>query len=215
MFSRRRPPCSPNPGATPSREPQRRYRARPCLLSAGYACVARGRAGGDIGCHRAGVPRYLPSLPWHHPLHVLGHRSVTGEVRAGRFGRGSRRRVAACREGTRHYGPSEVGAVVERPGRADVVRSARPSPVHSGAEISSGRSCGIRRRAPLRRELHVFEHVGPFFEHLGLAVGDADREVVVAGVAQLPQAVAKLGRLSGEGRSLNELRGAQLLFLRA
>jgi hypothetical protein len=38
------------------------------------------------------------------------------------------------------------------------------------------------------------EDLHPFFQHLRMSVTDADGEVVVAGAAQLTEALAQLGR---------------------
>src|SRR4030095_10188119 len=58
------------------------------------------------------------------------------------------------------------------------------------------------------------EDVRPFFQHLGMPVPDADGEVVVAGGAQLPEALAQLGRGGGEGQRANQVGGADLVLFR-
>src|SRR5215813_15269286 len=58
------------------------------------------------------------------------------------------------------------------------------------------------------------EDLHPFFQHLWMSVTDADGEVVVAGAAQLPEALAQLGRGGREGQCPDEIRGADLVLFR-
>src|SRR6267142_2428987 len=57
------------------------------------------------------------------------------------------------------------------------------------------------------------EDIGPLLQHLGMAVPDADREVGVAGGAQLAQAILQLRLRRRHGQRADQLRGADLVLL--
>src|SRR5215470_10104389 len=70
-------------------------------------------------------------------------------------------------------------------------------------------------RSARRRSLSIsdsLEDLHPFFQHLRMSVTDADGEVVVADAAQLPEALAQLGRSGRERQCPDEVRSADLVL---
>src|SRR4051794_5177807 len=61
--------------------------------------------------------------------------------------------------------------------------------------------------------LHLGEHVCPFLQHLGFPVGDADGEMVVAGITEFADTVTELGLCSRERERADQIGGTHLLLL--
>src|SRR5215213_4493414 len=61
--------------------------------------------------------------------------------------------------------------------------------------------------------LDLGEHVRPFLQHLGLPVGDADREMVVAAVTELADTVTQLGLCPRERERTYQIGSTHLVLL--